>query len=51
MLDTPHLMKNLRNNFMNYNIQHVVAGVVGLARWKDLTDLYELEKKVHENRS
>ena len=44
-------MKNLRNDFMNYNIQYVVAGVVGHARWKDLTDLYELEKKYTQNRS
>ena len=41
MHDTPHLIKNLRNNLMNYNI-HTEDGVV---YWKHLVELYELEKK------
>lgn len=41
LYDVPHLIKNIRNNFINYDIKFHS----GVARWADVQMLYELESQ------
>lgn len=43
VFDTPHLLKSLRNNFMNTKLQFVVNGKY--VSWRDVTETYEIDQK------
>lgn len=43
MPDPPHLIKNLRNNFMDKSIVYTLNGKQGVAKWEHLQALYALD--------
>ena len=43
MPDPPHLVKNLRNNFMDKDIEYELNGKRGVAKWDHVVMLYRLD--------